>query len=49
MEWMIGQVNRMGEVFVDLALPMLLTSTALIAVVLSVEFLLRTRVRAALR
>lgn len=49
MEWMIGQVNRMGEVFVGLALPMLLTSTALIAVVLSVEFFLRTRVRAALR
>jgi len=49
MEWMIGQVNRMGEVFVGLALPMLLTSTALIAIVLSVEFFLRTRVRAALR
>ncbi len=49
MEWMIGQVNRMGEVFVGLALPMLLTSTVLIAVVLVVEFFLRTRVRAALR
>jgi len=49
MEWMIEQVNTMGEAFVGLALPMLLTSTALIAVVLSVEFFLRTRVRAALR
>jgi len=49
MEWMIEQVNRMGEVFVGLALPMLLTSTVLIAFVLSVEFFLRTRVRAALR
>jgi beta-lactamase regulating signal transducer with metallopeptidase domain len=49
MEWMIEQVNTMGEAFVGLALPMLLTSTALIAFVLSVEFFLRTRVRAALR
>lgn len=49
MEWMIEQVNRMGEVFVGLAVPMLLTSAALIAFVLSVEFFLRTRVRAALR
>jgi len=49
MEWMIEQVNRMGEAFVGLALPMLLTSTALIAFVLSVEFFLRARVRAALR
>jgi len=49
MEWMIEQVNRMGETFVGLALPMLLTSTALIAFVLSVEFFLRVRVRAALR
>jgi beta-lactamase regulating signal transducer with metallopeptidase domain len=49
MEWMIEQVNRMGETFVGLALPMLLTSTALIAFVLLAEFFLRTRVRAALR
>ena len=49
MEWMIEQVNRMGETFVGLALPMLLTSTALIVFVLSAEFLLRTRVRATLR
>jgi beta-lactamase regulating signal transducer with metallopeptidase domain len=49
MEWMIEQVNRMGETFVGLALLMLLTSTALIAFVLSVEFFLRVRVRAALR
>jgi len=49
MEWMIEQVNTMGEVFVGLALPMLLTSAALIAFVLSVESFLRTRVRAALR
>lgn len=49
MEWMIEQVNTMGEVFVGLALPMLLTSAALIALVLSAESFLRTRVRAALR
>lgn len=49
MEWMIEQVNRMGETFVGLALPMLLTSAALIAVVLSAELFLRKRVRAALR
>jgi beta-lactamase regulating signal transducer with metallopeptidase domain len=49
MEWMIEQVNTMGEVFVGLALPMFLSSALLIALVLSVEFFLRTRVRAALR
>ncbi|MBN1506817.1 MAG: M56 family metallopeptidase [Sedimentisphaerales bacterium] len=49
MEWTIEQVNRMGGVFVGLAFPMFLTSAALIASVLSVEFILRTRVRAALR
>jgi len=49
MEWMIAQVNRMGAVFVDVAVPTLVSSAALIAIVLSVEFLLRTRVRAVLR
>lgn len=49
MEWMIAHVNRMGETFVGLAFPMLLTSTALIVFVLLAEFFLRTRVRAALR
>jgi bla regulator protein BlaR1 len=49
MEWMTGQVNTTGEVFVGLALPMFVTSTALIAIVLSMEFLLRARVRAGLR
>jgi bla regulator protein BlaR1 len=49
MEWIFGQLNRMGEVYVGLALPMLLQSAALIVLVLSAELMLRTRVRAALR
>jgi len=49
MEWIIIQVNVMGEAFVRLALPMLVTSTALAGLVLLVEFVLRARVRAGLR
>lgn len=49
MEWIITQVNVMGEVFVRLALSMLISSTALAALVLLVEFVLRARVRASLR
>jgi len=49
MEWIITQVNVMGEAFVRLALPMLVTSTALTGLVLLVEFVLRARVRASLR
>ncbi|MCL5281520.1 MAG: M56 family metallopeptidase, partial [Planctomycetes bacterium] len=43
------QLNTMGEAFVRLALPMLVSSTALAALVLLVEFVLRARVRAGLR
>jgi len=49
MEWMIIQVNRAGEAFVGLALPMLLTSMVLAGLVLLVESILRARVRAGLR
>jgi beta-lactamase regulating signal transducer with metallopeptidase domain len=49
MEWIITQVNMAGQVFVDLAWPMLLTSVALALLVLLVEFMLRARVRAGLR
>jgi bla regulator protein blaR1 len=49
MEWMITQVNTAGQAFVGLVLPMLLTSTVLTGVVLLVESVLRTRVRAGLR
>lgn len=49
MEWIITQVNGMGDAFVRLALPMLVSSTALAALVLLVEFVLRARVRASLR
>ncbi|MCL5280010.1 MAG: hypothetical protein M1376_08905, partial [Planctomycetes bacterium] len=41
MEWIITQLNTMGEAFVRLALPMLVSSTALAALVLLVEFVLR--------
>jgi hypothetical protein len=49
MEGIVEQVNRMGEVFVGLTVQMLLTSAALIGLVLLVEFVLRARVRAGLR
>jgi beta-lactamase regulating signal transducer with metallopeptidase domain len=49
MGWVIGQLNSAGEVFVGVAWPMLVQSAVLIALVLSVEMLLRPRVRAALR
>lgn len=49
MEWMLEQVNTMGEGFVSLALPLLLESAALVGLVLSIEFIVRTRVRAGLR
>lgn len=49
MEWITEQVNSAGEAFVGLAVPILVTSAALIALVLSMESLLRTRVRAVLR
>ncbi len=49
MEWIITQLNIMGEAFVRLALSMLVSSTALAALVLLVEFVLRARVRASLR
>jgi hypothetical protein len=49
MEWFVEQVNRMGEAFVGLAFEMLLTSVALIGLVLLVEFVLRAKVRAGLR
>jgi beta-lactamase regulating signal transducer with metallopeptidase domain len=49
MEWIITQVNRAGGVFIELALPMLLTSMVLAGLVLLVEAVLRARVRASLR
>ncbi len=49
MEWIITQLNMMGEAFVRLALSMLATSTILAGLVLLVEFVLRARVRASLR
>ena len=49
MEWILRHVNTLGEFFVGFALPLLVESAALIGLVLSVEFLLRTRVRARLR
>lgn len=49
MEWIITQVNLTGDAFVRLALPMLVSSTALGVLVLLVEFVLRARVRASLR
>jgi hypothetical protein len=49
MEWILTQVNTTGKAFVGLTLPMLLTSTVLIGLVLLVESVLRARVRAGLR
>ena len=49
MEWIMIQVNTVGEAFVRLTLPMLLTSTVLIGVVLLVASVLRGRIRAGLR
>ena len=49
MEWIVEQLNMMGRVFVGLAVPMLPQSALLIGVVLLVENVLRTRVRASLR
>jgi bla regulator protein BlaR1 len=49
MGWVIGQLNSAGEVFVGLAWPMLVHSACLIALVLSAEPVLRTRVRAVVR
>jgi beta-lactamase regulating signal transducer with metallopeptidase domain len=49
MEWIITQLNILGEAFVRLALSMLVTSTVLTGLVLLVEFVLRARVRAGLR
>lgn len=49
MEWMLGQLNTMGKAFVALALPLLIESALLIGLALLVAFVLRRRVRAALR
>ncbi|MDI6450256.1 M56 family metallopeptidase [Anaerobaca lacustris] len=49
MEWMLGQLNTMGEAFVAFALPMLVESALLIGLVLLVAFAIRHKVRAALR
>jgi beta-lactamase regulating signal transducer with metallopeptidase domain len=49
MEWIAEQLNTMGAAFVGLALPMLVASTVLMGMVLLVESVLRTRVRASLR
>jgi hypothetical protein len=49
MEWILNQVNMMGKAFVELALPMLITSTVLIGFVLLAESVLRERIRAGLR
>ena len=49
MEWITIQVNTMGKAFVGLACPLLIESAVLIGVMLLVESVLRTRVRARLR
>lgn len=49
MEWILGQLNRIGETFVALALPMLIESALLIGLAMLVAFALRKKVRAALR
>lgn len=49
MEWTIIQLNRAGEAFIGLALPMLISSMVLTGLVLLGEFVLRARVRAGLR
>jgi beta-lactamase regulating signal transducer with metallopeptidase domain len=49
MDWIFAQVNTIGGVFVELALPVLLGSAVTIGLILCVELALRKRVRAALR
>jgi beta-lactamase regulating signal transducer with metallopeptidase domain len=49
MDWTTAQVNTIGGVFVELALPVLLGSAVMIGLILCVELALRKRVRAALR
>lgn len=49
MDWTTAQVNTIGGVFVELALPVLLGSAVTIGLILWVELALRRRVRAALR
>ncbi len=49
MEWMLRQLNTLGEGFVGFALPMLLESALLMGVALLAAFVLRKKVRAALR
>jgi len=49
MQTILTQLNMMGKAFVGLSVPMLLTSTVLIGLVLLVESVLRKRVRAGLR
>jgi hypothetical protein len=49
MEWIVEQLNMMGQTFVGLALPTLVESAALIGLILLVESVLRAKVRASLR
>jgi len=49
MNAMLEQINSMGRVFVEFAGPMLVQSSALIVILLLVDFLLRKRVRAVFR
>ena len=49
MEWMLEQLNTMGQAFVGFAGPLMFESAVLLGLVLLVEFALRTKVRAALR
>ncbi len=49
MEWMLGQLNTMGEAFVAFALPTLVESALLIGLVFLIAFSIRHKVRAALR
>ncbi|MGE5296108.1 MAG: M56 family metallopeptidase [Solirubrobacterales bacterium] len=49
METILTQVNMMGKAFIGLSVPMLITSTVLIGLVLLIESVLRGRVRAGLR
>ncbi len=43
------QINAMGQLFVDFALPMLIQSSVLIIVLLGLDFVLRKKVRAVFR
>jgi beta-lactamase regulating signal transducer with metallopeptidase domain len=49
MEAILEQINSMGKAFVEFALPMLVQSSVLIAVLLGLDLILRRRIRAVFR